>query len=261
VALKGDVERATLAEVRRLRDERLVVSNRVTVCVAGGLDAGTVFGELEKELGGLKLTGSDVPAVKLSEGAGEFGVKWDLEARHFLMTWPIPDFRSEEYADLMVAAQGLNMRLNMDAELRKSFGLAVAGVDLATPEGTYFYVSVSLRPGVSFEKAQAAVVEKLKGLAADRELAGMSPEIGKQMASMMIEIPDAAVLKAQTPAGMSSGMMEGNVGLQLGSNAHRFGSERATVAKRLERVNGESFAAAVRKYLGTEKAAVFRISN
>ena len=219
VALKGDVERATLAEVRRLRDEHLVVSNRVTVCVAGGLDAATVFGEFEKELGGLKLTGSDVAAVKLRDGAREFGVKWDLEARHFLMTWPIPDFRSEEYADLMVAAQGLNMRLNMDAELRKSFGMAVAGVDLATPEGTYFYVSASLRPGVSFEKARQSVVEKLKGLASDRELAGMSPEIGKQMASMMMEIPDAAVLKAQTPAGMSGGMMEGNVGLQLGSNA------------------------------------------
>ena len=41
----------------------------------------------------------------------------------------------------------------------------------------------------------------------------------------------------------------------------RFGNDRGAVAKRLEGVSGESFAAAVRKYLGMEKAAVFRITN
>ena len=37
IALKGDVRGARLADVQRLRDERLTVSNRVTVCVVGGL--------------------------------------------------------------------------------------------------------------------------------------------------------------------------------------------------------------------------------
>lgn len=260
-AVKGDVERATLAEARRLRDAHLVVSNRVTICVVGGVDPATAFGELEKEFGGVKLPGTAAPALKLKHGAGEFDVKWDLDARHLSITWPIPDFKDPDYAALMVTAQALSMRLNMDPGLKRMFGMTLAGVDWVTPEGTYFYLSASLRPGVSFEKAQATLTAKVKELATDRELPGMAPQFGKQIAFSMTEVPDLAMLKAQTPAGMSAAMVEGNVGLQLGLNAHRLGSDRAILAKRFENVSAESFASAARKYLGVEKASIFRIDG
>ena len=49
VKLKGDVLRATLPEVQRLRDERLAISNQVSVCLIGGLDPTQVLSEIEKQ--------------------------------------------------------------------------------------------------------------------------------------------------------------------------------------------------------------------
>src|SRR4051812_5373195 len=55
VALKEDVLRANLTDVQHLRDDRLVASNQVTVCIVGGLEPATVLAAVEKEFSGLRL--------------------------------------------------------------------------------------------------------------------------------------------------------------------------------------------------------------
>jgi predicted Zn-dependent peptidase len=94
VALKGDVTKAALADVQRFRDQRLAVSNHVTICIVGGVAAPEVFAEAEKQLGGLVLPGRRAPVA--SAGTTNQHLTWDLEARHLLLTWPIPHHRSSK---------------------------------------------------------------------------------------------------------------------------------------------------------------------
>jgi predicted Zn-dependent peptidase len=114
-ALKGDVTGAQLADVQRFRDDHLAVSNRVTVCIVGGVSAAQAFEEATTQLAALRLNADSVPPAKTI--AGNLNLTWDLNARHLLLTWPIPDHRSADHAALMVAAQCLNMQMFGDAEL------------------------------------------------------------------------------------------------------------------------------------------------
>src|SRR2546423_4511744 len=134
--LKGDVLRATLPEIQRLRDERLAISNQVTVCLIGGIDSSTALSEIEKEFSTVKLRPPPDLRTKKNRG-GNLNLTWDLKADHLLIVWPIPDFKDGDYAGLLVGAQLLNQALTMDAQLPKEAGMIFAGADLSVPEGNY----------------------------------------------------------------------------------------------------------------------------
>jgi predicted Zn-dependent peptidase len=252
VAIKGDVTKAALTDVQRFRDERLAVSNAITLCVAGGVEAKTVFTEVEKQIGALLLTGKPAPASKLAWT--NLDLTWDLDARHLLLTWRIPDFRQPEHAALMVAAHWLTMQLAMDKELKSQTGMAFAGADLATPEGDFFFASASLRPATQVESVRKAILKYVEGLAA-REIP-QATMIGRQLAVNLTEVPDPQRLKSQVPPGMSPAMLEGNLGLQAGLNEHRYGNHKSELAKALREVTPRKVQEAARAHLTIEKAAV-----
>jgi predicted Zn-dependent peptidase len=254
VALKGDVTKAALADVQRLRDERLVVSNQVTVCIVSGLDARTVFAEAEKQLNALCLQPASPPAS--SAVVTNLDLTWDLDARHLLVTWPIPDFRQPDHAALMVAAQGLNMRLASDLDLKPKVGMAFAGADLATPEGNFFFISASIRPGVDVEAVRKTILGLVEGLATSASESAQAALIGRQLAASFMEIPDPQAIKAQAPAGMSLAMLEGNLGLQAGMNEHRYGAHRKVLAQQLADVSPRKVQEVAQRHLSVDKAGV-----
>lgn len=252
VALKGNVMSARLADLQRFRDEHFAVSNRVTVCVVGGVDAARTFEEVGKQLGALRLDGTAVQPANTT--AGNLDLTWDLDARHLLLTWPIPDSRSADHAALMVAAQRLNMEMFADPELKRLCGMTLAGCDLATPDGHYFFISASLRPEARFEDAQGRLLEKMNRLTEDPP--GAASMVGRQLADSLTQLPDPQALKARVPAGVSVAMIEGNLGLQFGMHEHRHGSRRVTLAQALAGVSTDRMRDAVRKHLSTAKAAI-----
>jgi len=254
VALKGDVTRASLSAVQKLRDERFAVSNEVTVCVVGGLESKEVFVEVEKQLGTAQLPGALSPALKARPG--NLDLTWDLDARHLLLTWPIPDFRQEDHAALMVTAQLLNMALPSDSQLPGQTGMTFAGADLATPEGSYFYVSASLRPGSNFDEVRKAIHAHVARIASDAGELSQSALIGRQLAISLTELPSVEMIKAQAPPGVSLAMIEGNMGLQLGMHEHRYGAQRVILMKQLSSVTAGEVQQTVRAYLAQEKSSV-----
>jgi len=254
VALKGDVNQAALADVQHFRDARLAVSNRVTVCIVGGLETKAVFAEVKKHFGGLRLDGNLPPGSKLV--STNLDLTWDLDARHLLVTWPIPDFRQERHAALMVAAQALNLQLGSDADLKRQTGMVFAGADLMTPEGTFFFISASLRPGSDTGAVRQAMLSQVERLAADAAGVTLSAMIGRQLAANLAEVPNPQMLKAQTPVGMSPAMLEGNLGLQLGMHEHRYAGYKSRLAKQLLEVSPGMVQKAVREILSAEKATI-----
>jgi hypothetical protein len=62
-------------------------------------------------------------------------------------------------------------------------------------------------------------------------------------------------------AHVTPGMIEGNVGLQFGMHAHRYGEQRAALAERLSKVSADNVREAVRNHLSAGKAAVCTLSS
>lgn len=254
VALKADVKRAGLSDVQRLRDERLVVSNQVTVCVVSGLKSAEVFAGVQRELGGLRLRSVLSSAVKTTPQS--LDLTWDLDARHLLVTWSIPDCRQEDHAALMVGGHCLNMLLASDPQVTQQAGMILAGSDLTTPEGDFFFVSASLRPGSTFADVCKAIQTHVGRLSSDASTLAQAPFIASQLAASLTTLPNSELIKAQLPPGISMAMVEGNLGLTLGMSEHRYGAHRPALARQLATVAAGKVQQAVRTHLAQEKCWV-----
>jgi predicted Zn-dependent peptidase len=253
-ALKADVDRATLAEVQRYRDERMVVLPRTVVCVVGGVDAETVRPVVAERLGKIRSDAKPPPAVAAPGGSRD--MTWDLDARHVIVTWPMPDIADPDYSALMVAGNLLTMRLASDAQLKPLTGMALAGTDLVTPEGGFFYASASVRPGSALEAVRGRLDANVEALRSDAQSIAQAPLFGRQLSDALTVVPDPAMLKAQTPPGMDPAMVEGNLGLQFGMQEYRYGPDRPSLAQVLSTVTADQVQAAARKWLAPEKEAV-----
>jgi predicted Zn-dependent peptidase len=252
VALKGDVDRATLSALQNLRDTRFAVSNHVTLCIVGGIEPTNVFAEAQHVFGALSFKGTLPPSVKKTYRGLDVG--WDLDARHLLMAWPAPEFSHADYPALMVAALLLNQSLMMNASVQKDVGMIFAGADLSLPEGKFFYVSASLKQDATFEKMRAGILDGVHKLAAGLNEVSQASLVAGFLSKQFLEIPSLSDLKAQLPPGMELSMVEMNIGLQFGMNEHRYGNDRVALAHKIAQVKPDDVARVVAKYLADDKA-------
>ncbi len=262
IALKSDVTRANLADIQRLRDQRLAPSNQVTLCVAGGVDAKAVFAEIEKQFSAIQFV--PPPALKTKTTDGNLNLTWDLAGSHFLITWRAPDSRQADFPALMIAAQCLNQILFADQTLRNQTGMIFAGMDLAIPEGTFFYVSASLRPGASFERIRQTILNDLRQVSSETGPASQTRMIAKGLSSQLTELPSPDAIRASAPPGEDAAMLEPrmiemNLGLQFGMVEYRFGSFRAELARRTAAVTSADVRRVMNSWLSPAKASTCSI--
>ena len=257
VGLKSEVLSADLKDIQRYRDERLVVLDKITVVLVGGIEAMTFFAEAEKQLGNLMS-----PAKSSSHGkarGGNLDLTWDLEARHLLLTWPIPDGTHDDYASLLVAAQWLTMQFYTDTSLRQLTGMVLADANLSTPEGNFFCVSASLRPGATFDAVRKLIRAQVSRLTTDTsDLKGIGM-LGQQLAVSLTQVPDLDTLMSQTPPQVSRALAEGNLGLQMGMNVHRYGAHREELATQLAKISASQMRQVTAKYLAEEECSMTMI--
>jgi predicted Zn-dependent peptidase len=249
VALKGDVDRASLPEIQAHRDAHLVVLSNVVVCVVGGAAPDEVRAEASRQLEAIQSKAKLVTAVKLHPGRHE--MSWDLNARHLVLSWPIPGPDDPAFAPLVVVGQRLMMQFYMDNRLKTLTGMTLAGADLRTPEGSFFYVSASLRADSSFAEVEKLLAKYVSDLSAVRADFSWAPMFGQQLAESFSSLPDLEILKAQIPPNVTMEQVQGNLGLQWGMNEFRYGSRRTSVARNLRQVNAEEVQQAAKKYLSS----------
>jgi len=253
VALKGDVERATLGDVQKWRDEHLVVLDRTVVCIVGGLDAETIKPIVRQRLERIRSKATPVAPVQLHHADRD--MTWDLSARHLLFTWRIPGPDDDDHAALMVAAQWLATQFFADPQLKRQTGMVLAGADLALPEGHVFYVSVSLRPEGAFCDVRKMIEAHLEALRTGDKLGG-ARMIGRSLALPLTVPTDPAEVKANAPANVTLAMIEGNIGLQWGMHEYRYGEHRTQLADMLKALTPERVAEAARTHLAADTCAV-----
>jgi hypothetical protein len=155
----------------------------------------------------------------------------------------------------MAAAQWLATWFFADPQLKKQTGMALAGTDLALPEGHVFYVSVSLRPEGAFRDVRKMIDGHLEALRTGDKLGG-ARMIGRSLALPLTVPADPAEVKAHAPANVTLAMIEGNIGLQWGMQEYRYGEHRAQLADTLKALTAERVAEAARTHLAADKCAV-----
>ena len=256
-AIKGDVERATLAEIQKYRDERLPVLSKAVVCVVSGLDPKKVFAEFSLPLG--SLTGQPHTPAPLPLHPGNRDMTWDLDARHLVITWPVPGPFEKDHATLVVLGTWLNFQFSNDPELQKRVGMIVAGPHLATPEGSFFYVSASLRPDASLPQVRGRIGEHLAQVMSEKADLKDVAVIGQQLANSITTIVDPASLKDQLPPNVPLATVERNLGLQQGMHEFLFGEKKKDHVKELLAVNGTKLQEAVQIYLTIEKSSMITL--
>ncbi|UCG48745.1 MAG: insulinase family protein [Phycisphaerales bacterium] len=254
-AIKGDVVKAELGDVQDYRDRRLAVADRILICVVGGIDCGTLRPAISTEMGKIRLQAKAVEPVELHPGNRT--LTWDVNARHLMLTWPIPACSHADYPALLVARQWLTMKLFSDSQIKKATGMTLAGADLGVPEGTFFYVSASLKPDAAIEDVRKSIERHLQSL---RSAAGFElPMIAGQLSLQLTNITDPKMLRGQTPANVSDAMVEGNIGLQWATREYRYGPARPIIAKRMATLKARDVQLAAAKYLSPEKCSVCSI--
>ncbi|HAV64429.1 MAG TPA: hypothetical protein DCY13_18935, partial [Verrucomicrobiales bacterium] len=216
-----------------------------------GVAAKEALSVLSAKLGALDSTNRPPAVVK--PATGEVTVTWDLEARHLLLSWPVTGPATGEHAALMTAANWLNMRLFGDAELKRMSGMVLAGVDLDTPEGPWFYVSASLKPDASFEAVRQRIKVQLKTLRTDEGELSTTPLLGQQLAFGLMRVRDPRIAKANAPGGMTDAMIEGNLGLQWAMGVHRYGIQRDQLAERLRSISAAEVRRAAQQLLSEDR--------
>ena len=257
VALVGDIDQVSLSQIQAYRDNHLAVLSNVLVCVVGGVELAKVSAAARERFGAINSGATLAAPVKLHPGNHE--LTWDLKARHLIITWPMPATASEDFAPLLAAAQWLNMRLFSDPEVKRLTGMTFAGADLTIPEGNFFYLSDSLRPGISFREVQQKLEQQVEGLSSSAEDSSMLPMVSAQLAESLMTIPDMAAVKAQLPPNTDLATVQGNIGLQWGMAEFRYGSGKPALAKRLSQVKVEGVRRAAKKYLGSTTCSVTAI--
>ena len=257
VAIKADVLRAGLQDVQRYHDEHFFLPRQTTVCAVGGVDAQSFLAEATRQLG--NVASQARLAARATLRSGNLDITWDLDARHLLLVWPLPEPADADFASIMTAGQWLTMQYFRDAQLKKLTGPTLAGADLATPEGNFFYISASLRPGATFADVEKILRAPLQKLSDNNIDSPQLPMLGRQLASSLTDVPDPALLLHQIPPGMNPAMVEGNFGLVFAMNVHRYGSHRETLARNLATVASAPIHRATAKHLAAAKGVICTI--
>jgi predicted Zn-dependent peptidase len=252
-AVHGDINRAGLSEIQAYRDAHFPVLSNIVLCVVGGLPPEQVLETASIQLGSLTSSAQPSAALKLHPGSHE--VSWDLNARHLVLSWPIPSDAAAG-ACLMTVANWLNMQFFSDAELKKLAGMTLVGAGLKTPEGNFFYVSSSLRPGHSFQEVRQHIEKYLLKLKSPEADFSWAPAFGQQQAEAFATLPDPVALRAQLPPSMTPAMLEGNLGLQWGMNEFRYGARKPDLVRSLSGLNPDQVQQCVMKWLSDSNSIV-----
>jgi hypothetical protein len=159
----------------------------------------------------------------------------------------------------LVAAQCLNLRFFGDDDLKNLTGMTLARPDLTTPEGNFFFVSASLRPGATFKEVREMIDRHLERLGSEKEIPAMMSMIGKELSEQLTQWIDPDLLKGRLPPGITPGMLEMNLGLQWGMNEFRYGLQKAALAQRLAATDADKVRQSARNQLAGDKCTMITI--
>ena len=253
IPMRRGVQSAQLSELQAYRDQHLVQSDRVLLCVIGSLDPDTLKDTMEKQLGVINLTEKVLPHPTVApEVAKDQNATWDINVTHYMETYAIPHSKDEDYPALYIASALLSLAFVQDTQLKGLTGGIFCNLDLITPEGTYLQINTSLKPDTDIERVKQRIrllINRLKGPENNAQVAMAAPFFSMQFSAPL----DVKMVMQQQPVGVSETMVLGNIGLQWGMREYQHGDTLPQLASAFADVSAADVANVVNRYLTEER--------
>ena len=249
IAMRGDIQSAQLSELQEYSDLHLVQTDRVLLCVIGGVEPETLQPAMEEQLGAISLTAKTFPQPTVSpEIAKDQNATWDVNTTHYMETYAIPNVENRDYPALYVASLLLRIACMQDAQLKELTGHVFCGIDLITPEQVYLYVSASLKPDTNIEKVKQRIGQLMNPLK-QQENNRQVPMIAQSLSMELSSSPDMTMVMQQKPAGVTETMMLLQLGLTWGMLDYQYGDTLSQLASAFADVSAADVASVVDRYL------------
>jgi predicted Zn-dependent peptidase len=251
VDVRGAIEKAKLADLARYRDEHLVIPGRTLLCIAGGIAAETLKPAVAEAIGRIASKATAVPAAtsKSAPCQGDLRAVWDLEARHLIVTWPIPSPDEKGYAALHLAAQALTMALASDPELQGRKAPILASTEAIAPEATFFVVSTPVSEDAKDDALIRKRIDHHFAMLRDGGVPAVAMLPFGLSAQLAPEALDPTAARGRgVPAAVTDAMLEANVALQRALVEWRH-KDVGSFASELKSLTPEAVAQAVRRNL------------
>ena len=255
-AVKQDLFDAKPADLQRYRDQHLFIPDRTVVCAIGGAPVKEVESAVGDAIGNLKSTAKPRAALAGLKPR-DAKVTWDVPSRQLMYTWPIPGPQEPgQYAAFLVAGPLLMSQASQDAELKTLVGPFVyAGADLISPEGAFFCLSATLKPGAPEAAVRSKFDELIKSLLASDELKQAVPLVAKQVATRLK--PEMLnIFLSQAPDEQQKYMAEMQFGLMWAVNEFHYGARRDATVNALEKLTGDAMRAVAAIHLTPQRRTV-----
>ena len=253
IRMRSGVQSAQLSELQAYRDQHLVQTDRVLLCVTGGIDPEILKETMEKQLGVINLTEKTLPHPTVPpEIVKNQNATWDINVTHYMETYAIPYSKDEDYPALYIASALLSLAFTQDAQLKELTGHIFCNLDLITPEGTYLQINTSLKPDADIEKVKQRIGQLINRL--------KQPENNAQAAmaasffAMQFRAPlDVKRVMQQQPVDVSETMVLGNIGVQWGMREYQHGDTLSQLAGAFVNVSAADVASVVKRYLTEDR--------
>jgi len=214
-AVRLDPASATVSEVREYVQARVPVSAAVQFVSVGPVPAEQIRETLETTLGELAPREAAAGVSPFDGEPIEREATWDLEARHYLEWYPLPDRGVADRAGSVLLSQLVNAALMQDARLSSRGIQAHAAADLITPEGRFLKLTAGFKDEADLplirEAYQAAIADPLATLHASGDAAGSLTRLSEQLTAL----PDFQQLRKRLAGKTSSMFLEAQVALTL----------------------------------------------
>ena len=253
IAMRRGIQSAELSELQEYRDQHLLQADRVLLCVIGGVDPETLKDTMEKQLGVINLSAKTFPQLTgPPEMAKDQNATWDINVTHYMETYPIPHPENRDYPALYIASLLWRLACTQDAQLKELTGYIHCGVDLATPEQVYLYVSASLKPGTDIEKVKQRVRQLMNPLKQPKNNT-QALMIAQSLSKELGAPPDLKTLMQYKPENVPEVMMFLQLGVSWGTVEYQLGDTLSLLANAFADVSGVDVANVVNRYLTEDR--------
>jgi predicted Zn-dependent peptidase len=246
--VRGGLEEIPVAELERFHRAFYHPKN-LTLVVVGGSQRDEALQLVKKHLGSLRPAETTTPQpIAWTKVPRETTVQWDSTVRVVCIGFPPPD---EDKDRLLLSLWGnlLTQRLMTDQEIRGAADAVFCTNQMWSVGTLPFFVYATAKPNVGLPQLQRLLAARLQGIAAQQPTNAELTQL-RLMAAQFTQDPalsgDAVRQQAQSLASQlgqdpkqATGMVLGNVAIQLGVRELLLGGDTAGQAQRLQSLTAD----------------------
>ena len=212
-AVHNDPASATVDDLREYVRRRVPVSDDLRFVSVGPVATEELRGLLEATLGRLEPQNAEPRESTFDGSPMHREATWDLDARHYIEWYPLPDRGPADRVGSVVLSQLVMVALSQDADLQAHGIRALAGADLVTPEGRFLKLTVGFQEESDLELIQQAFRSATEHPLELLQVSGDAQATLAQLIDQLSVLPDFGQLRKLVAGRPMSKFLEAQVAL------------------------------------------------